>query len=59
MPIAMAAIVAGLYPEIFAAAGIHSGLASGAASNLSEALGAMKNGSRGIAAKALHAPCGR
>jgi poly(hydroxyalkanoate) depolymerase family esterase len=53
---AMAAIVAGLYPDIFAAAGIHSGLASGAASNLSEALGAMKNGSRALDATVAHSP---
>ncbi len=53
---AMAAIVAGLYPEIFAAAGIHSGFARGAAGNLSEALGAMKNGSRVFDATAAHAP---
>lgn len=43
---AMAAIVAGLYPELFAAAGVHSGLAGGAASNLPEAMSAMKNGSQ-------------
>ncbi len=53
---AMAAIVAGLYPEIFAAAGIHSGLASGAAGNLAEALGAMKNSSRITHATPAHAP---
>ena len=53
---AMAAIVAGLYPEIFAATGIHSGLASGAASNLPEALGAMKNGARAVGAAAAQVP---
>jgi poly(hydroxyalkanoate) depolymerase family esterase len=41
---AMAAIVAAAYPEIYAAAGVHSGLAVGAASNVSEALTAMKTG---------------
>jgi poly(hydroxyalkanoate) depolymerase family esterase len=45
---AMAAIVAGAYPEIFAAVGVHSGLPSGAASNVSEALMVMKNGEMGI-----------
>ena len=48
----MAAIVADLYPDIFAAAGI----ASGAASNLPEALSAMKNGARVLGAVATHAP---
>jgi poly(hydroxyalkanoate) depolymerase family esterase len=41
---AMAAIVAAAYPDVFAAAGVHSGLPSGAAGNVSEALMAMKNG---------------
>lgn len=52
----MAAIVADLYPETFAAAGIHSGLASGAASSLPEALSAMKSGSRALSPAAVHAP---
>ena len=42
---AMAAIVATAYPDVFAAVGVHSGLPSGAAGNLTEALMAMKNGS--------------
>jgi poly(hydroxyalkanoate) depolymerase family esterase len=41
---AMAAIVADAYPEIFAAVGVHSGLPSGAASNVGEALAVMSNG---------------
>ena len=42
---AMAAIVATAYPDVFAAAGVHSGVPSGAAGNVAEALMAMKNGS--------------
>ena len=42
---AMAAIVAGLFPELFAALGVHSGLPAGAASNMPEALAAMQSGS--------------
>lgn len=41
---AMAAIVAAAYPDIFAAAGVHSGLALGAADNVMQALDVMKNG---------------
>ena len=41
---AMAAIVAGAYPDVFAAVGVHSGLPSGAARSLPEALAAMKTG---------------
>ncbi|GAB3480563.1 extracellular catalytic domain type 1 short-chain-length polyhydroxyalkanoate depolymerase [Polaromonas eurypsychrophila] len=44
---AMAAVVAGAYPEMFAAAGVHSGLPSGAASNLPEALALMNSGAAG------------
>jgi poly(hydroxyalkanoate) depolymerase family esterase len=45
---AMAAIVAAAYPEIYAAVGVHSGLPSGAASNVAEALMVMKSGELGI-----------
>lgn len=41
---AMAAIVASAYPEVFAAAGIHSGLPPGAAEDPVSALKAMKHG---------------
>lgn len=41
---AMAAIVATAYPDIFAAVGVHSGLASGAAGGLGEALRVMRHG---------------
>jgi poly(hydroxyalkanoate) depolymerase family esterase len=47
---AMAAIVAEAYPELFAAVGIHSGLPIGAASNLSEALSAMRGSAAAPAA---------
>ncbi|KQT07559.1 extracellular catalytic domain type 1 short-chain-length polyhydroxyalkanoate depolymerase [Ramlibacter sp. Leaf400] len=41
---AMAAIVAEAYPELFAAAGVHSGLAPGVAHDVPSALEAMKKG---------------
>lgn len=49
---AMAAILAAAYPDLFAAAGIHSGLPVGAARNIPSALVAMK---RGAAAEPLPA----
>ncbi|MEJ6022045.1 extracellular catalytic domain type 1 short-chain-length polyhydroxyalkanoate depolymerase [Ramlibacter sp. PS4R-6] len=52
---AMAAILAQAYPDIFAAAGVHSGLPHGAARDLPSALQAMKNG-RGAAASSGATP---
>jgi poly(hydroxyalkanoate) depolymerase family esterase len=50
---AMASVVAGLYPHIFAAVGVHSGLPSGAAQDLMSAFGAMRRGARGLTTPAM------
>ena len=49
---AMDAIAAAGDPDVFAAVGVHSGLAPGAARNLPDALTTMKGGSPGAASRA-------
>jgi len=48
---AMASLVAGLYPEVFAGVGVHSGLPSGAADSLMAAMSAMRRGSQNVSGK--------
>lgn len=44
---AAATLIARAYPDIFAAAGVHSGLPAGAASDVASAFAAMRNGASG------------
>ncbi len=53
---AMAAILGEQYPEVFAAVGVHSGLPSGMASNLPDALQAMQGRGRPALKKNLSLP---
>lgn len=53
---AMAAILADAYPDLFAAVGIHSGLAAGSARNVPGALSAMRSGGHGKPASRTFVP---
>lgn len=53
---AMAVILAETYPDVFSAAGVHSGLARGAASNVMSALSAMRSGATPPAAQRRRRP---
>jgi poly(hydroxyalkanoate) depolymerase family esterase len=53
---AMAAQVACMHPDLFAAVGVHSGLPAAAARNLAEGLAAMKSGLGGCSSKAMTVP---
>jgi len=53
---AMAAILGDAYPDLFAAVGVHSGLATGAASNVQTALGVMQSGAAPGGTRAMASP---
>ena len=53
---AMAAILGDAYPDLFAAVGVHSGLATGSATNLQGALGVMRTGAPPVLPSAASPP---
>ena len=53
---AMAAILGDAYPDLFAAVGVHSGLATGSATNVQTALSVMQTGAAPTAARTTASP---
>lgn len=53
---ALAAITAAVYPEMFAALGVHSGLTAGTVTTVSGALAVMRDGGAGVVGRSRRAP---